>query len=113
MIKRDKKSEWVIALNKLISTDIEEVPEGWKTREHIARDMGVSPNQASKGITRLKRAKMIDVQKFKIRSSGKHGIVKRIDHYRLVKKSNASATKTSPKAIASSKSSPSRKHIQS
>lgn len=88
MIKRDKKSEWVIALNKLISTDIEEVPDGWKTREHIAKDMGVSPNQASKGITRLKRAKMIEVKKFKIKSAGKYGIVKRIDHYRLVKSSS-------------------------
>jgi len=87
-IKRDKKSEWVIALNKLITNEIDEVPEGWRTREEIAKDMGVSPNQASKGITRLKRAKMIDVQKFKIKSSGKYGIVKRIDHYRLVKSSS-------------------------
>lgn len=84
MIKRDKKNEWVIALEKLLTKDVDEVPHGWKTRNHIAREMGVSPNQASKCITRLKRAKMIEVQKFKIKSAGKYGLIKRIDHYRLL-----------------------------
>jgi len=83
-IKRDKKNEWVIALEKLIVQEIDVVPVGWKTREQIAKEMGVSPNQASKCITRLKRAKMTEVKKFKIKSSGKHGIVKMIDHYKLV-----------------------------
>jgi len=82
-IKRNKNNEWVIALENLIIREIDEVPAGWKTREQIAKEMGVSPNQASKCITRLKRAKMTEVRKFRIRSSGKHGIIKRIDHYKL------------------------------
>lgn len=87
-IKRDNKSEWVIALKKLMTTEIDEVPVGWKTREQVAKDIGVSSNQASKIITKLKRAKMIEVGKFKIRSSGKTGIIKYIDHYKLVKASS-------------------------
>lgn len=84
MIKRDRKSEWVIALEKLMVQEIDIVPAGWKTRDQIAKEMGVSPNQASKCITLLKRAKMTEVRKFKIKSAGKHGIIKRIDHYRLI-----------------------------
>lgn len=87
-IKRDNKSEWVIALKKLMTTEIDEVPEGFLTRDQIARNMGVSPNQASKTITKLKRAKMIEVGKFKIKSSGKTGIIKYIDHYKLLKVSS-------------------------
>ena len=100
-IKRDKKSEWVIALNKLINSEIDEVPKGWQTREQIAKSMGVSPNQASKGITRLKRAKLLEVKKFKIKSSGKHGIIKRIDHYKLI---TSSAKENHLRGFASSKS---------
>lgn len=84
MIKRNRASEWVMALEELICKEVDKVPDGWKTRDGIAREMGVSANQASKCITRLKRAKMIDVQKFKIKSAGKHGLIKRIDHYKLL-----------------------------
>lgn len=100
-LKRDNKSEWVIALNKLMATEIDEVPKDWKTRDQIAKDMGLSPNQASKIITRLKRAKMIEVQKFKIKTQAKTGIIKQIDHYRLL---TSSAKESRPRVSASSKS---------
>lgn len=87
-IKRDNKSEWVIALKKLMTTEIDEIPEGFLTRDQIAKNMGVSPNQASKTITRLKRAKMVEVRKFKIKTQAKTGIIKQIDHYRLLKSSS-------------------------
>lgn len=87
MIKRDKKCEWVVALDRLIHKEIDEVPKGWKTREQIAVEMGVSSNQASKVLKRLKDGNMLKVCKFKVKSSGKYGIIRKIDHYMLCPKS--------------------------
>ncbi|NBR24753.1 MAG: hypothetical protein EBU08_13470 [Micrococcales bacterium] len=84
-VKRNRRSEWVIALERVLIQVVDDVPGGWKTREQIAKEMGVSPNQASKCITKLKRAGAVEIAKYKIKSSGKHGIIRRIDHYRLVK----------------------------
>lgn len=101
MIRRDSNSEWVVALNKVINRQIDEVPAGWKTTEQISKDMAVSVNQASKCITKLKRAKMIEVKKFKIKTSGKHGLIKSVDHYKLI---TSSAKESRQKESASSKS---------
>jgi hypothetical protein len=101
MIKRDQKSEWAIALGKLTESQVDEVSEGFKTSVQIAKDMKLSREQANKCITRLKRAKMLETKKFKIRTSGKHGLIKYVDHYRLI---TSSAKGSNPKGSASSKS---------
>jgi hypothetical protein len=57
-----------------------------------------------KGILEMKRFRVLDI-------TGRR--VMPINHYRVLKGANASATETSRKATASSKSSPSRKHTPS
>ena len=100
-VKANKKSDWAIALDKLTASEVDEIPEGFKTSIQIAKDMGLSREQANKGITRLKKAKMLETRKFKIRTSGKHGLIKYVDHYRLI---TSSAKGSNPKGSVSSKS---------
>jgi hypothetical protein len=118
---KDKKwnkpieGEWASTLQSYIKTTEEKVPSEWKTIPEVMECFGLKytrgggrhvmlADMCKKGILETKKFKILD-------ASGRR--VLGICHYRLIKKPSASATKTSPKEIASSKSSPSQKHIQS
>jgi hypothetical protein len=106
------RGEWASTLQSYLKTLEDEVSPEWKTIEQVMKNFGLMHTRGGgrhlmmadmcrKGILEMKRFRVLDI-------SGRR--VMPINHYRVLKGSNASATKTSPKATASSKSLPSRKH---
>jgi hypothetical protein len=118
---KDKKwnkpieGEWASTLQDYINTMADKVPSEWKTIPEVMECFGLKytrgggrhvmlADMCKRGILETRKFNVVD-------ASGRRVLA--ISHYRLIKKPNAFATKTSRMAIASSKSSPSRKHIQS
>lgn len=82
--KRNKKNAWAIALEKVLAEAVDEVPEGWLNTYGIAKEMGLSEEQAGKAVTILKQKGKVEVRKFRVKSNGKTGIIKKICYYRLI-----------------------------
>jgi hypothetical protein len=108
------EGEWASTLVGYIKTLEDKVSPEWKKVGEVMESFGLTytrgggrhlmlADMCRKGILEVKKFRIIDV-------TGRR--VMPINHYRIIKKPNASATETSRKATASSKSSPSRKHIQ-
>jgi hypothetical protein len=104
--------EWASTLQDYITTMAEPVPPEWKTIPEVMQSFGLKHTRG--GGRHLMLADMckmgiLETKKFRVVDATGRRILA-INHYRLIKKPNASATKTSRKATASSKSLPSRKH---
>ena len=106
------EGEWASTLVGYIQALGDKVPPEWKRIGDVMESFGLTytrgggrhlmlADMCRKGILEMKKFRIIDVTGRRIMP---------INHYRIVKKPSASATKTSRKATASSKSSPSRKH---
>ena len=106
------KGEWASTLSGYIKTLEDKVTPEWKTIPEVMESFGLTftrgggrhfmlADMCRKGILEMKKFRVIDVTGRRIMP---------INHYRIVGKPSVSATETSRKAIASSKSSPSRKH---
>ena len=106
------KGEWASTLVGYIQTLEEKVSPEWKKVGEVMESFGLTytrgggrhlmlADMCRKGILEMKKFRIIDVTGRRIMP---------INHYRIVKKPSASATKTSRKEIALSKSLPSRKH---
>jgi hypothetical protein len=100
------EGEWASTLQNYITTMAETVPSEWKTIPEVMENFGLKhtrgggrhlmlADMCKKGILETKRFRVVD-------ATGRRILA--INHYRLAKKPNASAVKTSRKAIASSKS---------
>jgi hypothetical protein len=106
------KGEWASTLVGYIQTLEEKVSPEWKKVGEVMESFGLTytrgggrhvmlADMCRRGILEMKKFRIIDITGRRIMP---------INHYRIVKKPSASAIKTSRKATASSKSSPSRKH---
>ena len=100
MFRRNQKSEWAKALESVLEQQTEEVPKGWLKLCEIAKQMNVSDEQAGKTVTRVKDKGLVEMKKFKIRTSKKTKMIRATCHYRLIFSSKGTHRKVS----ASSKS---------
>lgn len=101
--KRCPKSKWVMALDRVLEKTIDEVPEGWLTASQVAKEMNLSPEQAGKAITIMKKSGAIEMRRFRTKTCGKTGMVRMTCHYRLTNKIS-SDQKTILMAVAPYKS---------
>ena len=106
------KGEWASTLVGYIKDLEDKVTPEWKTNPEVMDSFGLTytrgggrhlmlADMCRKGILEMKKFRVIDITGRRILP---------INHYRVLQKPSASATETSRKATALSKSSPSRKH---
>ena len=69
----------------LIIKDVDEIPNGWLTSFEACKKLGVSVSQGTKWLAIMRKSGVIEMKKFKIRTSGRTGVVRLTEHYRLVK----------------------------
>lgn len=98
--KRSVKGEWAEALQKVLIKDVDEIPNGWLTSFEACKKLGVSVSQGTKWLAIMRKSGVIEMKKFKIRTSGRTGVVRLTEHYRLI----SSVKGTHQKVSALSKS---------
>jgi hypothetical protein len=100
------EGEWASTLEGYINTLADKVPSEWKTIPEVMECFGLKYTRGGGRhmmLADMCKRRILETRKFKvIDASGRR--VLSISHYRIVKKPSASATKTSRRAIASSKS---------
>lgn len=83
--RRAVKGEWAEALEKILVRSVDEVPKEWLTSEQACKKLGVSVSQGTKWLALMKKGKIVEMKKFRIKTSGKTGVIRLTDHYRLLK----------------------------
>ena len=81
--RRTIKGEWAEALEKVLIKDVDEVPSDFLTSEQACKKLGVSLSQGTKWLAMMKKAGVVEMKKFKIKTKGKTGVIRSTDHYRL------------------------------
>ena len=77
------KNNWKQLIGILAQTE-DEVPEGWKTRFAVEKELGLSAAATSVRIRKAIDMGRIEVKKFRVRA--RSGTLRPTEHYRLIEK---------------------------
>lgn len=88
-----ESAELLKRLRQAINNQPDEVPAGWKTVEQFAGEWGISYHAAGFVLMRSSRLGLIEKRKFRIPTEGRGNYP--TPHYREIKTSKSSDTRTS------------------
>lgn len=91
--KRSVSGEWADALQRVLIKDVDDIPNGWLTSHQACKQLGVSVSQGTKWLAMMRKAGVIQMKKFKIKTSGRTGVIRLTEHYRLVSAPNKKTSK--------------------
>jgi len=80
------KNAWTRVLYSALSNEAEKVPKDWLNSDQVAEQLGVNRTQALKFLKRLKLKNLVEIAYFKVCINDEFGLVRKVPHYRLPKK---------------------------
>lgn len=85
-IHRRTDTEWAKTLYNALKNDVDKIPRGFLNSDQVAREMGVERTQALKMLKKLRERGLVEVRHFRAVVNEEYGIVRKVAHYKLIKK---------------------------
>ena len=86
MLHRDTTNEWSKELQGAFLERVDKVPAGWLTSTEVSKAFGLQRPQTMKSLAVLRDCGRVEIGAFSIIVNKEFNLVRKIVHYRLVKK---------------------------